>query len=350
MKEGYTPTEKVVLHGLIKYPTLNDRELSEVINVKPSTTTAIRRRLRNREVFYTKRIPMPDKLGYELIIVFCGTVDPKVKKADMSTLTELIRQVPEIFLSFRSSDSVFAISYFKSFTEYRIFADAVWEGFGESGLINPDRWFWSIFALETSKLLNFFDYGSPLRSVFGIKERTEYDKSFERLEPEKLSKKERLVLRGLVEHPESSDKAVAEKIGASRQAVSAMRKRFEEKGILRTVRIVNLEKVGYNILALAYSLFGPKAPLKVRWPGIERIAEITPTFLNISSNPESILFAAAESYDQFYNVKNEVVKLYSGKGYLRAEPTMMLFPLSDTSPVKDFDFSGLMERYVQEED
>jgi DNA-binding MarR family transcriptional regulator len=348
MKPTFTPSEKKVLHGLVKYPTLNDRELSEVIKVKPSTTTAIRRRLRKKDVFFTKRIPVAQKLGYELFIAFYGRISPKVKKADEDNLVEFIQRTPEIFLSQKSSDSVYALSYFRSFTEYRYLADAVWEGMGDSGLIDPDKWGWAIFSLGTSKAVNFFDYGPSLRYRFGIKEKEKIDVSLERLSKEKLSMKERIVLRGLINHPESSDKAVAEKIQASRQAVSSMRKRFEEKGILRTVRIVNLEKVGYKMLVLSHTQFGPSAPLKVRQPGLMRISELIPQLLNVASSPENILLASAESYDHFHRVRNEVVKYYTEKGYLRVEPVILLLPLSDLETLKNFDFSGMMDRIVQE--
>lgn len=348
MKPTFTPSEKKVLHGLVKYPTLNDRELSEVIKVKPSTTTAIRRRLRKKEVFSTKRIPVAQKLGYELFIVFYGRMSPKVKKVEEEGFEEFIQKTPEIFLSQRSSDSVYALSYFRNFTEYRFLADAVWEGIGDSGLIDPDRWGWAIFSLGTSKAINFFDFGPSLRNLFGIKEKERIDLSLEGLSKEKLSMKERIVLRGLVNYPESSDKAVAEKIQASRQAVSSMRKRFEEKGILRTVRIVDLEKVGYKMLVLGHTLFGPSAPLKVRQPGLERISELIPQLLNVASSPENILLASAESYDHFHKVRNEVIRFYTEKGYLLEEPAILLFPLSDLKTLKDFDFSGIMDRIVQE--
>ncbi|MFQ6060361.1 MAG: hypothetical protein ACE5KV_03555, partial [Thermoplasmata archaeon] len=188
MKVRFTRAEKIVLHGLVKYPTLNDRELSETINVKPSTTTAIRRRLREREVFATKRIPMAHRLGYELLITFYGRIDPKVKEAEKSLLERLLKNTPQIFFSFRSSDSVFAIGYFRSFTDYRRFADGLWERFGDSDIIDPERCSSAIFSLGTSKLLNFFDYTPPLRTVFEIKEKAKVDRSMERVSEDRLTR------------------------------------------------------------------------------------------------------------------------------------------------------------------
>ena len=66
-KRGLTGNEKQVLYGLIHHPVLNDRELSELLGVKVSTVTAIRRRLRRAEYFVTRRLPMMHRLGWEIL-------------------------------------------------------------------------------------------------------------------------------------------------------------------------------------------------------------------------------------------------------------------------------------------
>ncbi|TET91788.1 MAG: hypothetical protein E3J35_01235 [Methanomassiliicoccales archaeon] len=350
MRFEYTEAEKKVLHGMVKYPTLNDRELSEAIGVKPSTTTAIRRRLRKAEVFSTKRIPMANKLGYELLGIFCGKIGPAIEASVRKTFLETVESLPQIFYSIVSSDSLFSVGYFKNFSEYRGFADAAWEQFGESDVIDQGMWSWAVFSFERAKMVNFFDYGPPLRYIFDIKEKVHIDKSVEKPSKVRLSRKEKIVLQGLVNFPESSDKEVAERVGASRQAVSAMRKRFEKTGVMKTLRVVDLGKVGYSIIALAHNQFTPPATLESRWNYLLKIAEIIPQFLNVASNPESILMACAKDYEMYHSVRNKAIKLYTEKGYLREEPMLMLFPLSDTKTIKDFDFSGFMEALVQEED
>lgn len=350
MRSDYTKAEKKVLYGLIKHPTLNDRELSDAIGVKPSTTTAIRRRLRKAEVFSTKRIPMASGLGYELLAVFCGKTGPGVTASVRKGFLKAVKKLPQIFYSIISSDSIFAVAYFKNFSEYRALADAVWEEFGGLDLIEPDMWSWAIFSLERAEIVNFFDYRPPLRYAFGIKEKAALKISSERPSRVRLTRKERTVLKGLVELPESSDKEVAEKIGASRQAVSSMRKRFEETGVMRTLRTVDLKKIGYHLAVLAHNQFTPPATLEARRAELQKIQELIPQFLSVISNPESILFACATDYEMYHLVKTEALKLYAEKGYLREEPILILFPLSDTDVIKDFDFSGFMERIVEEED
>ena len=344
----FTPAEKKVLQGLVTHPRLNDRQLSEIIGVKPSTTTAIRRRLRNKGVFCTKRIPMANRLGYELLVAVMGKIRPGTEKADLEKLLDWFRSISGIFYAFKSSESLFCLGSFKNFSEFRTLADKAWEAFGEKGPVDPGSWKAIVFSLERCKLINFFDYSGPMRFIFGDMKDVKLDDSFETVSDEKLSKKERIVLRGLVAYPESSDKTVAEKVGASRQAVSSMRKRFEDSDILRTIRVVDLEKAGFGILAVGHLQFQPQAPLSVRWNGVERTASRTPLILFISSNPETVAIGLMSRFDQLHELRRDFLDYYAKKGYYKADPSVFMFPVSDIEIVKDFDFSGFMDRVVEE--
>jgi DNA-binding MarR family transcriptional regulator len=345
----FTPAEKKVLTGLVTYPRLNDRQLSEKIGVKPSTTTAIRRRLRSKDVFHTKRIPMGNRLGYELLVTVIGKIRPNTEKSDLEKLLDWINGIPGIFFAFKSSDSMFCVGLFKNFSEYRVLADKAWEDFGERGPIDPNTWKAVIFSLERSKLVNYFDYSSPSRSQFGGKDKKKFERTLETVTSEKLTKKEKMVLQGLVAFPESSDKTVAEKVGASRQAVSSMRKKFEDADILRTIRVLDLQKIGMGILAVGHLQFQPQAPLAVRWEGVERTASRTPTIFWVSSSPETMAVGLMSDYDQLHKLRRDFLEYYAKKGYYKEDPDVLVFPLSDTEVIKDFDFSGFMKRIVEED-
>ncbi len=349
MDPGFTPAEKQVLRGLVEHPTLNDRELSEKIGVKPSTTTAIRRRLRERNVFRTIRVPMGHRLGYEILAVAYGKLKPTLEEKHKKAFRDWVKDVPYVFLSLASSDSILNLAYLKNYTMFREYASTITEIFKHSDLVDHETWVAVIFSMDACKFFNFFDYGPAVRHAFGIEEKYKVDTTFQKLSHERLSKKEKSVLLGLTRYPESSDKAVAEKIGASRQAVSSMKKRFEDIGVMKTVRIVDLEQIGYNILAVAHSVFTPHATVKVRREGIKLVQETIPSIFNVGSNPENILVAPTRDYDEYHMMKKGALELYGKKGFLRSEPRMTLFPFSDMKRVKDFDFTGFVEVVSSEE-
>ena len=348
MTTSFTPAEKSVLYGLVKYPTLNDRELSEVIGVKPSTTTAIRRRLRKKEIFFTKRIPMGHKLGYEILAIAYGRLKPTLSEKNRQAFRHWVKDIPYVFLSLESTEWVFNVAYLKNYSMFREYTDTISEMFKHSNLVDAKTWVPVIFGFDTSRLLTYFDYGPALRHIFEIKEEVDTAPAIEEHAPIKLTKKEMSVLRGLVQYPESSDKSVAEKIGASRQAVSTMRKRFEDEGLMKTVRVVDLEKVGYSILCMAHSTFTPHAPMTVRKEGIRFALERIPNVLMVASNPENVMLTPVLDYDDYHKMRTDILSLYMGKDFMRDEPMVTLYPLSDTRTIKYFDFSGFMDVIASE--
>ncbi|MEE9116405.1 MAG: hypothetical protein V3U09_05845 [Thermoplasmata archaeon] len=349
MAISFTSAEQSVLYGLVKYPRLNDRELSEIIGVKPSTTTAIRRRLRKKEVFCTKRIPMGHMLGHEIMVVAYGKIRPSLKDKERQEFLDWVKNIPYVFLSLACSDAVLNIAYLKNYSMYRLYIDLVSEKFRDTELVDAKTWTPVIFGFETSKPVTYFDFGPAVRHAFGIEDEQCEEPTFEKPSGEKLTKKERSVLKGLVMYPESSDKHIAEKIGASRQAVSTMKRRFEDAGLMKTVRIVDLQKIGYTILAVAHSVFTPLATLESRESGVKVVRESIPAFLSIASNPENVMLAPVMDYDEYHRIRTQVVRYYMDKGFMSEEPRVTLFPLSDTLIIKNYDFSGYMDIVVGED-
>jgi hypothetical protein len=76
--KNLTKNEKDTLWGMVNHPTLNDRALAKKTRLKLSTVTAIRRRLREREYFWTVNIPNFSRLGFELLCVEYGSFNEAV--------------------------------------------------------------------------------------------------------------------------------------------------------------------------------------------------------------------------------------------------------------------------------
>ena len=62
-----TQAEMKTLLGLATYPTYNNRELAEAIGLKPPTVTAICRRLHDKNMFRTVKMPLMGNLGWEIM-------------------------------------------------------------------------------------------------------------------------------------------------------------------------------------------------------------------------------------------------------------------------------------------
>lgn len=121
-----------------------------------------------------------------------------------------------------------------------------------------------------------------------------------------------------------------------------MKRRFEKTGLIKTTRIVDLQKLGYQIYALAHVKFGPQAPLKVRSEGIHKTDQLAPQFLNLSGNSETVLCAAFANYDGFFATKKALLAFYSYREFILGEPSIELVALGDMDIPVNCDFSSLV--------
>ena len=73
-----TNKEKLMLYGLVRYPGLTDKKLSEKLNLKHSTVTSIRHRLRKNKYFRTLKIPMLQNMGCEMLVAIYSSFSPLI--------------------------------------------------------------------------------------------------------------------------------------------------------------------------------------------------------------------------------------------------------------------------------
>lgn len=348
VKKGLTKNERKVLYGLVRHPIMNDRELSEEMEVKHSTITAIRRRLHESGYFKTVRIPAVNRLGYELIVVRYGKFSPSAGDALRNRFVDALRRENKgLYYLLTSPDFFFHVSAVRNYTSYRRWAEALEFEFAETDLFRGAEGTSVVFPFETSKHIRHFDYSWILRGLFDIKDKVVVEAPFQKVDVRRLTKKERTVLRGLVERPEDTDVALSERIDASRQVISTMRKKFERTGLTRTARIVDLRKLGYEILGFGHFKYSPKTPLRLRTEGVQRSAQQVPQFLNFSTNVETIGCGAFRNYDEHFKTKKGLLSFYTEKGFLDAEPRSELIALSEANIPVNCDFSSLIKEAVE---
>lgn len=344
VKRSLTGNERQVLYGLVHHPTLNDRELSETLDIKVSTVTAIRRRLRRADYFVTRRLPMMHRLGWEILAAGHGRLSPAKGGTTAVRLKEILGdRFPCIFYLSDSPDHFLFLASAPDYTTFKRDLEELRFALYRADLLTDGDVQTNVLPIGLSVLPNFFDFSHVLALAFGIEDRTAF-----RVEPTKvgdivLTRKETEVLKGLVRYPEMSDKAVAQKIKASRQAVSKMRREFEEGGLLRTVRLPNVRTLGFELYAAAFTRFAPFATIKARADLIEKVLRMTPQFFYATCGSDSLLLGALKSYEHFSSLRTSLEKAYEDKGFLSGEPTMHLGVVSMTDIARNCDFSPLVQ-------
>jgi len=342
MKKGLTKKEQRVLYGLVKYPTLNDRQLSEETRVKHSTITAIRRRMHEEALFKTVRIPAMNKLGYELTVIGYGSFNTSANERLRSQFTnDLKKENKGLHYFLTSPEFYFFISAARNYTSFRKWAEELEYKFSRTDLFGSPKT-WAIFPYGASKQVSNFDYSRAVSLMYGVKEDMAVKFPSQKVETRRLTKKERAVLQGLVDYPELTDVALSEKIKASRQVISSMKKRFEDNGLLRTTRVIDLGKVGYSILSFAHMEFEPKTPLKAG-EGMARSAmAVSPIFYALVGKSESIHCSAYRTYNDYFKARKDLGSLHSLKERTVGRPIVGLIALGDAQTPVNCDYSNLI--------
>lgn len=343
-KRGLTSNEKQVLYGLVRHPVLNDRELSESLGVKVSTVTAIRRRLRRGDYYVTRRIPMMHRLGWELLVAGSARLDLGQPGQAGGRLRELLKdRFPSLFHVVSSADHLSFLGFARNYTAFRTEVDELRVGLDKAKLLGNGDVHFAVFPMAVSVVPTFFDYSHALALAFGIEDRLAVRMDRSKTMDIELTRKETEVLKGLVRFPELSDKALAQRVKVSRQAVSKMRREFEREGLLRTARVPNLRMLGFELYVTASARFTPASPMRARSEGLDRLLRSTATFFLVSDDAEVSVFGAAKTYEQFSLLNANLAKHFKERGYLSSDPEVHVGLTSATDVLRNCEFSPLVQ-------
>lgn len=341
-----TKKEQITLWGLINYPNFNDKELAKKTRLKLSTITAIRRRLREKNYFWTVNIPNFYRLGYELLSIEYGNFNEAVP---IETRTEHFKDYvdndPNNVFSIMSRGYGIVFKIAKNYAQANESYENLEMFFTNHHLTEEDGWKRIIFPFQTSIFWNFFDFSPLFRYSFDIKRKINLQEFSPEKKPDtvRLSKKEKSVMYGLVKYPEYSDNSIADRFGVSRQAVSNIKKRFLAENLISTRRIMNFENTDCDLLTFSYTFFGSRAPLETRKNGLEFTLRHAPAFVGVSSNFENIMFAAIKSYTEYEKLREKVLSFYKTHLSIARQPEVLLFPIGDIRYYKTPSFHMLLD-------
>ena len=86
-KIEFTKKEKLMLYGLVKYPQLTDNELSKKLDLKHSTVTSIRHRLKENEYLRKLIIPKLQSMGCEMLVAIYTNFSPLIPLLERVEIT-----------------------------------------------------------------------------------------------------------------------------------------------------------------------------------------------------------------------------------------------------------------------
>jgi DNA-binding MarR family transcriptional regulator len=340
-----TKNEKKVLYGITKYPAVNDRELSDLLDVKLSTLTSIKRRLATQGYYRSLMVPLVNRLGCELLAITYMQFNPVIPlKERIETTKRTIEVFDELFFSIGEEEKGFSVSLSQNYTNIGRINEIRTETFGKLGLLEKEYPHEVIFPFETSHIHRFFDFSAVLQQLFHLEDVSPSSQPttlFRNITTIELTAKEKKVYSTLVEHPTETTQQIGDRVGLSRHTVARMKKQFFEDEILHRLTLPNLKALGVDMLTFYHISFNPhKAP---------SITELTTldspsTVFFASRKFEAVFLSAYPTYQQYKEDEMNKIRYLKENNLFSYPPFISPYMYERMEVIKDFDFVQLVRK------
>jgi DNA-binding MarR family transcriptional regulator len=341
--------EKLLLYGLVKYPHLRDKHLAEKLSLKHSTVTSIRHRLKVNEYFRKIAIPKLQNMGCEMLVVIYTHFSPLIPLLERIEITgKTIEVFDEIFLSVGEADKGFSLSLSKDYSTIGRINDIRTQTFGSRGLLEEEYPNTVIFPFEISKIYRFFDFAPLLSHDLNLEvddiENTK-DGKFGSNEGLIFSDTEKNVYCMLISYPELSDSDVGRELGVSRHTISRLRRKFEEKNLMKKIMLPNLGKIGFEIVAFYHILFDPRNPPNMEDDDASTLISNSTVFF-ASRRFEAVLISIYKDYDDYKSDMMKKMQILKENQWIAEDPIVRTYGLTTMSFIKDFKFAPIASKIV----
>jgi DNA-binding MarR family transcriptional regulator len=329
---------------------MNDRELAEKLKLNISTLTAIKNRLKKRDYFFTRRIPLLQNVGCELISVGLAKLNILMSPENRQKMEkEFVEKYPETFLMMNEADYLLCISIAENFTEMQKVIEDIKTTANKYEALDEQEFSNFFFPFQTSQVLNFFDFSQLLQRTFNIKEdeKRELKPAKISAEPKKLSRIEKIVYYGLIKYPDLPDKKIAEYTNVTRQVVARLRKEFENENLIKTVRIPNLKKLDFQIIACAYAVINNDAVKTIRKKGVGMVMQNIPVIFWVSGKYEVFILAAMKNYDDYKDLYLKGFSFFKKYNYFRETPLPQTLSVNYVNYLKNHDYAPLVKKIFE---
>jgi DNA-binding Lrp family transcriptional regulator len=208
------------------------------------------------------------------------------------------------------------------------------------------------FPYELTKFHSYFDFAPLLRRVFELdpEEGAKDDhppyleEDFQVINTD-LSDLEKRIYYALVENPEESDGAVAKIVKCSRQSVTKAKERFYSEDLIRRKRLVNLEKLGFEILAIIHSKTNPRQMKKER-EGIEFVSRTKTPILHLTKNFESVTIVAFKDFKEYHELHELTTNYMAKNNFIIGEPNRILLSIPRMTILKSHFYGPIVKNVL----
>ena len=349
LNNSLNENEKLVLYGLVRYPLLNNRELSETIGLNQSTVTVIHRKLKERGYIRKVRIPMLQEFGCEILAVTYGTFSSYVPLETRLQMSKgAADRHDEVFWAVSDSTQGISFQMSKNYTNARMNIEELEKVYRRENLTREPSISLLVFPFELTNIMNFFDYGQFLKQAFEIDDkRKEKAESQEKVIPNiNLNEKEKLIYHALIKYPQLSDKELAEQINISRYKIARDRKRFEESSLIRTVRVVDLKKIGFEILVLNHFIFDMDISSENKEKGIKELMNKKQPIFMAAGEMDGVSLVPYKSFEDYREYSGKIADINKRHGLISKETISLLFSTKTMTIINNHDYAPITHKIL----
>ena len=347
-----TDNVKKILYGLVRYPHLPDKEISNKLGIPVSTFSSIKKRLGEYGYYSNYNVPLLQNLGCELFLASYVFLNRTTKTTERLSITEnVIKGFSEDFFIISEANQGLHFSISKNYTEFDKNVVSFMDIYLKNNFLAEDHFYQVAFPYAHSTVINFFDYSLFIKNLFNIDIDVGYPPIVNKLDKTTVKKveltaTEKKVFYGFTRYPDLPDHKLAEKIKSSRNTVGDCKRRFYNDGLMAPKRIPSLNKLGIKLLVFTYARPNPRTTRKDRLNGIEMITDVLNPILHISKKLKSIFFTPFRDFSEYQQKYGEVLRYYMENDFMTEEPQSLLFSVPDITHIKKHDYTPLVEKYV----
>ena len=344
-----TSKEKTLFYGIMKYPQLTDKELSEKLKLKHSTVTSIRHRLREKELIRKLNIPYLQNTGCQMLVVIYTNFSPLIPLQERIEITEKTIEIfEEIFFSIGEQDKGFSLSFSQEYATVGRINDIRTQTFGGRGLLEDQYPTMVVFPFNISKIYRFFNFAPLLRKSFALPvDETGIEKNlaFHHTEPVTLSDTEKNVFCMLISYPERSDSDIGREIGVSRHTVSRLRRGFERRNLFGKLYLPDLKKLGFEILTFYHIRFDPRNPPNIENDETEFLMSDSTVFFACRMF-EAVMISVYHDYDDYKADLMKIMQILKENRWIARDPIIYTYGFNTLVHIKDFKFAPITHKIV----
>lgn len=345
--------EKLILYGLVKYPLKSDNEICNILDLKKSTFSTIKKRLFLKNYFRSIRVPIFQHLGCELLVVSYGKLNQNTTLEERLNISKkLWLGTPEHFYIVSESNQAIILSISKNITDFEERFEDITQIYKEYEFFEGRGFTTLLFPFKLFRIFSFFDFGPFLNRFFKLNLEGEEDinivskKYMCDVKEREMTKLEKRIYYELIQHPNYSDYKIADVAKCSRHTVSRMKNNFFNEKLMRTTRIMNLEKLGLSILAFTHSRFNPKTTLNERKNYLQKVVDLQTPIFNISRRLEGVMLTPFKDFEEYQRIHGEVTRFSAREEMLQEDPQTMLLSIPRMTTLRNHDNSLLVKKIL----